>query len=91
LHIEREEEQTVRSGFGFGLSCAGSSLGLMTMFVALGIMPVTWMTVVAVLVVAQKLPPPRAVLDVPLALAIVGLGTLVIVVHSAVPGLRGSM
>jgi predicted metal-binding membrane protein len=39
-------------------------------------MSVTWMAVVAVLVLAQKLLPPRAVLDVPVALAIVGLGIL---------------
>ena len=91
VRARRRCQQTARSGFGFGLSCVGSSLGLMTMFVALGIMSVTWMAVVTVLVVAQKLLPPRAVLDVPLALAIVGLGTLLIVAPSAVPGLMGSM
>ena len=42
------------------------------MFVALGVMNVAWMAVVAVLVAAQKLLPPRASIDVPLALAIVG-------------------
>ena len=44
-----------------------------------------------VLLVAQKLLPPKAVLDVPLALAIVGLGILIVVAPSAVPGLMGSM
>jgi predicted metal-binding membrane protein len=84
-------QETVRSGFGFGLSCVGSSLGLMAMFVALGIMSVTWMAVVGVLVAAQKLLRPEAVLDVSLAVAVVGLGTLVVVVPSVVPGLAGSM
>jgi hypothetical protein len=49
------------------------------------------MVVVAALVVAQKLLPPRAVVDVPLALAIVGLGILILVDPSAVPGLVQSM
>jgi len=40
-----------------------------------------------VLVLAQKLLPARAALDVPLALAILGLGVLIIVAPSAVPGL----
>jgi predicted metal-binding membrane protein len=49
----------------------------MLVLLALGAMSVTWMIVVAVLVLAQKLLPPRATLDVPVALAIVGLGVLV--------------
>ena len=67
-------ESSSASGIGFGLCCVGSSIGLMVMMVALGVMSITWMAVIAVLVVAQKLWPPRAVIDVPLALAIVGLG-----------------
>jgi hypothetical protein len=66
--------ESVRSGFGFGLCCAGSSIGLMVMLVALGVMSVTWMSVIAVLAVAQKLLPANAAIDVPLALTIVGLG-----------------
>jgi predicted metal-binding membrane protein len=84
-------QQTVRSGFGFGLSCVGSSLGLMAMFIALGIMSVTWMAVVGLLVAAQKLLRPKSLFDVPLAVALVGLGTLVVVAPSVVPGLTGSM
>jgi predicted metal-binding membrane protein len=68
----------VRSGFEFGLYCLGSSVGLMVILVALGVMSVSWMVVVAALVSAQKLLPPRAVVDVPLALGIVVLGTLVV-------------
>lgn len=66
--------EDVRSGARFGLYCVGSSIGLMVLLVALGVMSVTWMAVVAVVVLAQKLLPPRASIDVPLALAIVGLG-----------------
>jgi hypothetical protein len=36
------------------------------------------MLVVAALVLAQKLLPPRAAIDVPVALAIVGLGILIL-------------
>jgi predicted metal-binding membrane protein len=38
----------VRSGFAFGLDYVGSSIGLMLMLVALGVMSVTWMSVIAV-------------------------------------------
>jgi predicted metal-binding membrane protein len=64
----------VRSGFEFGLYCVGSSIGLMVMFVALGAMSVVWMSVVAGLVLAQKLLPPITSIDVVVALAIVAVG-----------------
>jgi predicted metal-binding membrane protein len=82
---------SVHSGFEFGLNCVGSSIGLMLMLVALGVMSITWMSVIAVLILAQKLLPPRAVIDVPLALAIVGFGILIILAPSWVPGLTPSM
>ena len=44
------------------------------------------MVVATVLVVGQKLLPARAFVDVPLALAIVGLGIFVLMVPSALPG-----
>ena len=82
---------SVRSGFEFGLYCVGSSIGLMLMLVALGVMSLTWMSVVAVLVLAQKLLPAKAAIDVPLALAIVGLGILIVIAPSSVPGLTPPM
>jgi predicted metal-binding membrane protein len=81
----------VRSGFEFGLYCVGSSIGLMLMLVALGVMSITWMSVVAVLIVAQKLLPPRAGIDVPLALAIIGFGALIVFAPESVPGLMPPM
>ncbi len=54
----------------------GSSSGLMAMLVVLGVMSIGWMAVIAVLVTAQKVLPPRAALDVPLALAIFAFGVL---------------
>ena len=59
-HFRRRCRDSVRSGFGFGLCCAGSSIGLMLRLVALGDMSVTWMLVIAVLVLAQKLLPAKA-------------------------------
>jgi predicted metal-binding membrane protein len=83
----RRCRKSVRSGFQLGLYCVGSSIGLMVMLVALGIMSVTWMTVIAALVLAQKLLPPRASIDVPVALAIVGIGILIVIAPSSMPGL----
>jgi predicted metal-binding membrane protein len=57
------------------------------MLVALGVMSGTWMSVISVLVLVQKLMPPRAAVDVALASAIVGLGVLIILAPSAAPGL----
>jgi len=87
----RRCRENIGSGLGFGLCCLGSSIGLMTMLVALGVMNITWMAVIAVLATAQKLLPANAALDVPLALAITGLGILIVMAPSAVPGLMPPM
>ena len=90
-HFRRRCRESVRSGLEFGLCCVGSSIGLMAMLVALGVMSVTWMSVIAILVLAQKLLPPRAAIDLPLALAIVALGVLIVIAPSSVPGLTPAM
>jgi predicted metal-binding membrane protein len=90
-HFRRRCHESVHSGFEYGLCCVGSSIGLMLMLVALSVMSVTWMSVIAVLVLAQKLLPAKAAIDVPLALAIVGLGILVVIARSSVPGLTPPM
>jgi predicted metal-binding membrane protein len=59
----------------------------MLLLVALGVMSLTWMSVITVLVLAQKLLPANAAIDVPLALAIVGLGILIVVAPWSVSGL----
>ena len=63
----------------------------MIMLVTLGVMSVTWMAVIAVLAFAQKLLPAKAAIDVPLAVAIVGLGILIIIAPSSIPGLTPPM
>ena len=75
------------SGLAFGLCCIGSSIGLMLMQVALGLMSIGWTVVASILIVGQKLLRARASIDVPLALAIVGLGVLILVAPTSVPGL----
>ena len=63
----------------------------MAIFGALSVMSVAWISVIAALVAAQKLLPARAAIDVPLALAIVGLGALIVIAPSSVPGLTPPM
>jgi predicted metal-binding membrane protein len=50
-------------------------------------MSIAWMAVLTALALAQKLLPPRPALDIPVALAIIALGVLIVAVPSAVPGL----
>ena len=90
-HCRRRCRERVRSGFEFGLNCVGSSIGLMLMLVALGVMSVTWMSVTAVLILAQKLLPSKLAIDLPVTLGIVGLGILIVVAPSSAPGLTPPM
>jgi predicted metal-binding membrane protein len=90
-HFRRRCRESVRSGFEFGLYCVGSSVGLTLILLAVGVMSVTWTTVIAVLALAQKVLPAKAAVDVPLALAIVALGVLIVIAPSSVPGLTPSM
>jgi predicted metal-binding membrane protein len=59
----------------------------MLLMVALGVMSLTWISVIAAVVLVQKLLPPRVVIDVPVAMAIVALGVAVLTAPSSVPGL----
>jgi predicted metal-binding membrane protein len=90
-YFRRRCHETVHSGFEYGLYCVGSSIGLMLMLAALGVMSIPWMLVTAVLVAAQKILPAKAAVDVPLALAIVGFGVLIVVMPTAFPGLTPPM
>jgi predicted metal-binding membrane protein len=90
-HFRRRCQQTAGSGFGYGLCCLGSSIGLMAMLVALSVMSVIWMAVITVLALGQKLLPPKAAADVPLALAIAGLGILIVLAPATIPGITPPM
>ena len=86
-HFRERCRECIRSGMVFGFDCVGSSIGLMAMLIVLGVMNVTWMAVVAVVVVAQKLLTAKIIIDIPLALAIIGLGIVILAAPSSVPGL----
>jgi predicted metal-binding membrane protein len=86
-HYRQRCREGAGSGFGFGLCCVGSTVGLMAMLVALDVMSLFWMAVVAVVAGAQKLLPAKAAVDVPLALALIGLGLVIAIEPSLIPGL----
>jgi predicted metal-binding membrane protein len=90
-HFRRCGASGVRSGFEYGRYCVGSSLALMLLLVAVGVMSVGWMAAIAALGVTQKLRPPDPAVDVPVAIALVALGVLIVVAPAAVPGLTPSM
>jgi len=90
-HYRRRCQEATSSGLGFGLCCAGSSAGLMAVLVALGVMSIPWMVVITIIVLSQKLLPPIAVVDVLLALAIIGLGFWIVIMPASVPGLAPPM
>ena len=46
----------------------------MAVLLALGVMNIAWMVCVALVVLVQKVLPPKAAFDIPFALAVVGLG-----------------
>jgi predicted metal-binding membrane protein len=89
--FRRRCRESVHSGLEFGLYCVGSSIGLMLLLVAVSVMSVTWMAGIAVLILAQKIVPARTAVDVPIALAVVGLGVLIAISPLAVPGLTPPM
>jgi predicted metal-binding membrane protein len=87
----RRCRENVRSGSWFGLCCVGSSIGLMLVLLAVGAMSIGWMCATAVVVIAEKLVPPRLWLDVPLGVAVVGLGIAVVAAPASIPGIAPPM
>ncbi len=69
-------EDRGRSGWELGRCCVGSTAGLMLVMLAFGAMSLTWMVLATAAVLLQKLLPPKAVVDVPLAIAIVAIGVV---------------
>jgi predicted metal-binding membrane protein len=90
-HFRQRCRTDAGSGLGFGLCCVGSSIGLMAVLVALDVMSLFWMAVVTVLACAQKLLPAKAAIDVPLALALTGLGLVIVIAPALIPGLTPPM
>jgi len=86
-HFRRRCQASDWPGWRFGLCCLGSTASLMLILIGLSVMSVAWMAVLAALALAQKLLPPRPAIDIPVALAIIALGVLIVAAPSAVPGL----
>jgi predicted metal-binding membrane protein len=78
-HFRRRCRENSGSAIEYTLCCAGSSVGLMAALVAVDVMSLFWMAVVTVIATAQKLLPAKAAIDVPLALAIVGFGLVLVI------------
>jgi hypothetical protein len=68
-------------------SASGGERGL----AGLGVMSIAWMAVIAVPVLARKLLPAKTATGPPLALAIAGLGVLVVITPSLAPRLSPPM
>jgi predicted metal-binding membrane protein len=90
-HFRNRCREHAGSAAAFGLCCLGSSLGLMVLLLAVGVMSVVWMVLVAALLTGQKLVAPHRFIDQTVALAIVALGVVIVAVPSAIPGLTPSM
>jgi predicted metal-binding membrane protein len=69
----RTDANGLAAGVRYGVHCVGCSAGLMLVLLALGAMSVTWMLVVAALVLVEKVPRFGASLAGPVALLLAGL------------------
>jgi predicted metal-binding membrane protein len=63
----------------------------MGVLLALGVMSLTWMVLVTAVVLAQKLLAARPAIDLTLAVALIGLGAVVAIAPTLVPGITPSM
>jgi predicted metal-binding membrane protein len=72
-------------GLNYGADCIGASWALMAALFALGVMSLTWMTVVATLIAAERLLPRPARPVAALVLIVLGAG--VATAPARVPGL----
>jgi predicted metal-binding membrane protein len=86
-YFRRRCHEEIGDGVGYGLCCVGSTVGLMAMLVALDVMSLFWMALIAFLATAQKLLTPKLAIDVPPALALIGLGILIVIAPGTVPGI----
>jgi predicted metal-binding membrane protein len=76
-----------RSGVAYGLDCVGSSVGLMAVLFALGVMSLLWMAVVAGAIFVEKVLPHGLRLSRAIALALIVVGVWVAASPGSVPGL----
>jgi predicted metal-binding membrane protein len=81
----------LRMGAKNGAWCVGCCWGLMVALFALGIMSLVWMAVVAGLIAVEKTLPFRRVASRGTAAVLLGLGLLVLIAPTAIPGLSTPM
>jgi predicted metal-binding membrane protein len=79
------------SGLSFGLSCLGSTVGLMAALLAISPMNLAWMAGIAALASAEKFLPAAWPVEPLLAVALVSCGTWVLLNPATVPGLIPAM
>ena len=70
----RRCRERLQSGLQFGIYCVGSSIGLMAVLAAVGLMSVTWSAAVALVISAQKLLRPAAAIDFAIAVGLLAFG-----------------
>jgi predicted metal-binding membrane protein len=80
-----------RSGLVHGVDCVGCSAGLMVVLFALGAMSLLWMAVVAASIFAEKVLPQGVWVSRAVAVALLALGTWIVLSPESVPGLAEPM
>jgi predicted metal-binding membrane protein len=83
---QSDRSGALRVGLVNGLDCVGSSAGLMAVLFALGVMSLFWMTIVAVVIFAEKVLPNGLGLSRFVAVGLVALGIWVVASPSSIPG-----
>jgi predicted metal-binding membrane protein len=82
-----DDGQTLPAALRYGADCVGCSLALMVLLLVIGVMSITWMVVIAAILLVEKVPSagPQAVRVS--ALALVALGAWIAIAPGSAPGL----
>jgi predicted metal-binding membrane protein len=84
---ERDASQPLIAALRYGEDCVGCSVALMTLLLVIGVMSITWMVVIAAILLVQKVAPagPRATLLT--GLGLIALGAWIAIDAGSAPGL----
>jgi predicted metal-binding membrane protein len=83
----RGHELTLAAALRYGAFCIGCSVALMVLLLTIGLMSITWMVVVATILLFQKVPAAGPRLVVLSAIGLIALGGLIAIDPGWVPGL----
>jgi predicted metal-binding membrane protein len=89
--VDGRGQQTLIAALRHGAYCVGCSVTLMILLLTIGVMRTTWMVVVAVILIAQKVPSAGPRLLPVSAVGLVALGAVIAVDPAWVPGLKVPM